>query len=79
MSSARWIRVSRRWAPGSRSRRPTATGTLPLNLVRFKLLDRGAENLYLDWDAVADDTVAALRIESGRNPLDSKLSDLVGV
>jgi MmyB-like transcription regulator ligand binding domain len=34
--------------------------------------------MYLDWDAVADDTVAALRIEAGRNPLDRKLSDLVG-
>jgi transcriptional regulator with XRE-family HTH domain len=55
-----------------------APETLPLNLARFMFLDRRAEDLYLDWDAVADDTVAALRIEAGRNPLDRKLSDLVG-
>jgi transcriptional regulator with XRE-family HTH domain len=52
--------------------------SLPLNLARFMFLDRRAEEVYLDWDAVADDTVAALRIEAGRNPLDRKLSDLVG-
>lgn len=52
--------------------------TLPLNLARFMFLDRRAEEVFLDWDAVADDTVAALRIEAGRNPLDRRLSDLVG-
>jgi transcriptional regulator with XRE-family HTH domain len=55
-----------------------APETLPLNLARFMFLDRRAEEVYLDWDAVADDTVAALRIEAGRDPLDRKLSDLVG-
>jgi transcriptional regulator with XRE-family HTH domain len=55
-----------------------APETLPLNLARFVFLDRRAEEVFLDWDAVADDTVAALRIEGGRNPLDRKLSDLVG-
>ena len=55
-----------------------APETLPLNLARFMFLDRRAEELYLDWDTVADDTVAALRIEAGRNPLDRKLSELVG-
>jgi MmyB-like transcription regulator ligand binding domain len=37
-----------------------------------------AEDLYLDWNTVADDTVAALRMEAGRSPLHRKLSDLVG-
>jgi transcriptional regulator with XRE-family HTH domain len=55
-----------------------APESLPLNLARFMFLDRRAEEVYLDWDAVADDTVAALRIEAGRNPFDRKLSDLVG-
>jgi transcriptional regulator with XRE-family HTH domain len=55
-----------------------APETLPLNLARFIFLDRRAEDLYLDWGTVADDTVAALRIEAGRSPLDRKLSDLVG-
>jgi hypothetical protein len=54
-----------------------APETLPLNLARFMFLDPRAEEVYLDWDAVADDTVAALRIEAGRTPLDRKLSDLV--
>lgn len=52
--------------------------SLPLNLARFMFLDERAPEIYLDWDAVADDTVAALRIEAGRSPLDRKLSDLVG-
>jgi transcriptional regulator with XRE-family HTH domain len=55
-----------------------APESLPMNLARFMFLDRRAEEVHLDWDAVADDTVAALRIEAGRNPLDRKLSDLVG-
>lgn len=55
-----------------------APETLPLNLARFMFLDPRAQEVYPDWDAVADDTVAALRIEAGRNPLDRKLSDLVG-
>jgi transcriptional regulator with XRE-family HTH domain len=55
-----------------------APEALPLNLARFMFLERRAEEVFLDWDAVADDTVAALRIEAGRNPLDRKLSDLVG-
>ena len=55
-----------------------APDTLPLNLARFMFLDHRAEEVYPDWDAVADDTVAALRTEAGRNPLDRKLSDLVG-
>ncbi len=55
-----------------------APESLPLNLARFMFLDRRAEEVYLDWDAVADDTVAALRTEAGRNPFDRKLSELVG-
>jgi hypothetical protein len=35
-------------------------------------------DFYLDWDTVADDTVAALRTEVGRTPADRQLSDLVG-
>ncbi|WP_064741683.1 helix-turn-helix transcriptional regulator [Hamadaea tsunoensis] len=52
--------------------------TLPLNLARFMFLDQHAHEFFLDWDAVADDFVATLRTESGRSPLDRKLSDLVG-
>ena len=55
-----------------------APDTLPLNWARFMFLDPRADEIYLDWETVADDTVAALRIEAGRNPLEGKLSDLVG-
>jgi hypothetical protein len=51
---------------------------LPLNLARFTFLDSRAPEFFVDWDTVADDTVAALRIEAGHSPLDRSLSDLVG-
>lgn len=51
---------------------------LPLNLARFMFLDPRAREFFVEWDAVADDMVAALRSEAGKNPLDRKLTDLVG-
>ena len=45
---------------------------------RFLFLDPRAEAFFLDWDTLADDTVASLRIVAGRNPNDRQLSDLVG-
>ena len=51
---------------------------LPFSMPRFMFLDRRADAFFLDWDTLADDTVAALRIEAGRNPTDRQLSDLVG-
>jgi transcriptional regulator with XRE-family HTH domain len=52
--------------------------TLPLNLARFLFLDSRAPEFFIEWDAVADDTVAALRTEAGCSPLDRNLTDLVG-
>jgi len=52
--------------------------SLPLNLARFVFLDQRADGFFLDWTTIADDLVAALRTESGRSPLDRKLSDLIG-
>jgi transcriptional regulator with XRE-family HTH domain len=51
---------------------------LPLNLARFLFLDQRAPTVFLDWDTVADDSVAALRAEAGRHPHDKSLTDLVG-
>lgn len=51
---------------------------LPLNLARFLFLDQRAPGLFLDWENVADDAVAALRTEAGRDPHDKSLTDLVG-
>ncbi|WP_028063816.1 helix-turn-helix transcriptional regulator [Solirubrobacter soli] len=50
----------------------------PANHARFVFLDQRSERFFVEWDRVADDTVAMLRTEAGRNPQDRNLSDLVG-
>ncbi|MEY9849540.1 helix-turn-helix domain-containing protein [Streptacidiphilus sp. MAP5-3] len=50
----------------------------PVNSARFTFLDPAAPAFYPDWDAVADQNVATLRTEVGRNPYDKALSDLIG-
>jgi transcriptional regulator with XRE-family HTH domain len=50
----------------------------PPNLARYLFLDGRSQSLYADWQTVARDTVASLRIEAGRNPYDRGLTDLVG-
>lgn len=51
---------------------------LPVNIARYVFLDPRSQEFFLDWDSIADDTAAALRIEVGRTPHDKQLSDLVG-
>ena len=48
------------------------------NFVRFVFLDPRAHDFYRDWDDAAQQTVALLRTEAGRDPHDRALSDLVG-
>jgi transcriptional regulator with XRE-family HTH domain len=48
------------------------------NTARFLFLDRRAQDLFPDWEQVANETVAILRSEAGRDPYDRGLSDLVG-
>ena len=50
----------------------------PANTAWFVFLDPRAPGFYVDWDQVANDAVAILRSEAGRNPYDRELSDLVG-
>jgi transcriptional regulator with XRE-family HTH domain len=50
----------------------------PVNHARFVFLSPRAPDFYRDWDRVANETVAILRTEAGRNPYDRDLSDLVG-
>lgn len=50
----------------------------PANFARFCFLDPRAHDLYPDWDGAANTTVAMLRSEAGRDPLNRGLSDLVG-
>ncbi len=54
-----------------------APGRLP-NQARYLFLDPGAGDFYPDWRAIAAATVAMLRLESGRNPQDRALNELVG-
>jgi transcriptional regulator with XRE-family HTH domain len=50
----------------------------PPNNARFVFLDPHATEFFRDWDRVANDTVAMLRAEAGRDPYDRQLSDLIG-
>jgi len=50
----------------------------PANHSRFLFLDPSATAFYLDWERMAQDTVAMLRSEAGRNPHDRALSGLIG-
>ena len=50
----------------------------PPNNARFIFLDPHAGGFFRDWDTVANDTVALLRAEAGRDPYDRQLSDLIG-
>jgi len=51
----------------------------PPNLARFAFLDARSHRFYPDWDRAANDTVAILRTEAGRDPYDEGLIALVGV
>jgi len=45
---------------------------------RERLSPAHATEFFGDWDKVANDTVALLRAEAGRDPYDRGLSDLIG-
>jgi len=49
-----------------------------INHARFLFLEPASGDFWRDWDKVANQTVATLRTEAGRNPYDRDLSDLVG-
>jgi transcriptional regulator with XRE-family HTH domain len=48
------------------------------NAARFIFLDPRATDFYKDWETIANDVVALLRAEAGRDPYDRALSDLIG-
>ncbi|WUJ73161.1 helix-turn-helix transcriptional regulator [Kribbella soli] len=50
----------------------------PPNSARFCFLDPVATEYFVDYDKVANDCVAYLRAEAGRDPYDKDLSELVG-
>jgi hypothetical protein len=47
------------------------------NLARYCLLDPQARERVTDWEQVAAETVAILRLEAGRHPHDRRLADSV--
>jgi transcriptional regulator with XRE-family HTH domain len=55
-----------------------ADPTRPANTARFVFLDPHATEFFRDYDKAANDTVALLRAEAGRDPYDRDLSDLIG-
>ncbi|MER6945509.1 hypothetical protein ABT294_15915 [Nonomuraea sp. NPDC000554] len=48
------------------------------NLACYYLLDPEARERVTDWERIAAETVAMLRLEAGRHPDDRRLADLVG-
>lgn len=55
----------------------TAPGWTP-NMARFNFLTPQARQFWPNWPRAADETVALLRTEAGRDPYDRGLADLVG-
>ncbi len=50
----------------------------PANTTWFVYLDPAAREFFVDWDRIANDSAAMLRLEAGRNPHDRALIELVG-
>jgi transcriptional regulator with XRE-family HTH domain len=50
----------------------------PANTARFVFLDPHAREFFRDYDKAANDTVALLRAEAGRDPYNREVSDLIG-
>jgi hypothetical protein len=50
----------------------------PANTTRFVYLDPAAREFFVDWERIANDSAAMLRLEAGRNPHDPELIKLVG-
>jgi transcriptional regulator with XRE-family HTH domain len=48
------------------------------NTARFIFLNPRASGFFPDWEKIANDAVAILRAEAGRDPYDKPLSELIG-
>ena len=48
-------------------------GGTGFNMARYLFLDPRSQDFYVQWETVARDCVAAMRIEAGRNPYDRGL------
>ncbi|MET7895867.1 helix-turn-helix transcriptional regulator [Streptomyces mirabilis] len=54
------------------------TTTRPPNHARFIFLDARSHDFWDNWDHAADDAVALLHTQAGRNPFDTDLTALIG-
>lgn len=50
----------------------------PANNARFIFLDPRSQDFFADWESAANDVVAMLRSEAGRDPYDRALTGLIG-
>lgn len=50
----------------------------PANTTRFVYLNPAAKDFFVDWDQIANDGAAMLRLEAGRHPHDKALIELIG-
>ena len=57
---------------------PRSPANQTANHARFTFLDPRARDFWTDWERAADDSVAQLRTEAGRDPYDQALTRLVG-
>jgi transcriptional regulator with XRE-family HTH domain len=64
--------------PARASGAPLGRSASPVNHARFTFLDDRARDFWTDWERAANDSVAQLRTEAGRDPYDKDLTDLVG-
>lgn len=54
------------------------TDAAPVNTARYLFLDPRSRDFYPDWDAVARESVSAMRLLAGHDPSDRQLAALVG-
>ncbi|HEY9290938.1 MAG TPA: helix-turn-helix transcriptional regulator [Microlunatus sp.] len=50
----------------------------PANAIRFIYLDPAARDFFMDWETMARNAAAALRLQAGQTPHDKALIELVG-
>ncbi|HEY6887106.1 MAG TPA: helix-turn-helix transcriptional regulator [Solirubrobacter sp.] len=53
-------------------------GFIERNAMRAIFLDEGSRTLYADWEQVAAESVAYLRLSAGEDPDDAELVELIG-
>ncbi|MFC6704543.1 helix-turn-helix transcriptional regulator [Flexivirga alba] len=66
------------YSPVLRSAVAGPTSTRKANTTRFMYLDPAAQDFFIEYERMAQDAAAMLRLEAGHNPYDTELHSLVG-